>query len=276
MAQRIQARRGTAAAATAANPVLASGEFGFETDTGKVKIGDGVTAWNSLAYIGGGGDLATHLADSSDAHDASAISFTPTGGIAAVDVQAALVELDTEKAASGHTHTAPTAASVTYAGSTNLSATNVEAALDELDAEKQSKGESAKAQRSLTNQAIPTGTSTDIVFDTEVLDDSTMIDLTTSATRVYARKSGFALAVASCRFDQAATTSRRILAITKNGVQVAPLELPNTPNGTTPISVPWAGPVVAGDYFTALVYHTHGSNLNLNAGPENSLSLRVF
>jgi hypothetical protein len=46
----IQLRRGTAAVWTANNPTLAAGEFGFETDTRKAKIGDGVTAWNSLAY----------------------------------------------------------------------------------------------------------------------------------------------------------------------------------------------------------------------------------
>jgi hypothetical protein len=46
----IQLRRGTAASWTSANPTLAAGEFGFETDTGKAKIGNGSTAWNSLAY----------------------------------------------------------------------------------------------------------------------------------------------------------------------------------------------------------------------------------
>ncbi len=47
----IQNRRGTAAQWTAANPVLAAGEFGVETDTNKAKIGNGSTAWNSLSYI---------------------------------------------------------------------------------------------------------------------------------------------------------------------------------------------------------------------------------
>jgi hypothetical protein len=46
----IQIRRGTAAQWTSTNPTLASGEQGFETDTNKMKIGDGSTAWNSLAY----------------------------------------------------------------------------------------------------------------------------------------------------------------------------------------------------------------------------------
>lgn len=45
-----QFRRGTAADWTSTNPTLAAGEFGYETDTGKAKIGNGSTAWNSLAY----------------------------------------------------------------------------------------------------------------------------------------------------------------------------------------------------------------------------------
>jgi hypothetical protein len=43
-------RRSTAAVATSDNAVLAAGEWGFETDTHKLKIGDGVTAWVSLPY----------------------------------------------------------------------------------------------------------------------------------------------------------------------------------------------------------------------------------
>jgi len=50
MVAQIQMRRDSAADWTAANPVLAEGEFGFETDTRKYKIGDGATAWNSLSY----------------------------------------------------------------------------------------------------------------------------------------------------------------------------------------------------------------------------------
>ncbi len=54
MAIQIQARRDTAANWTSANPTLAQGEFGYETDTGQMKIGDGSTAWTSLSYFGGG------------------------------------------------------------------------------------------------------------------------------------------------------------------------------------------------------------------------------
>lgn len=51
MASRIQLRRGTAAAWTAANPVLATGEVGIETDTLKLKVGNGVSAWAALSYF---------------------------------------------------------------------------------------------------------------------------------------------------------------------------------------------------------------------------------
>ncbi len=50
MSATIQFRRGTAAEWSSANPTLAQGELGLVTDTGNYKIGDGSTAWNSLAY----------------------------------------------------------------------------------------------------------------------------------------------------------------------------------------------------------------------------------
>jgi len=43
-------RRDTAANWTAADPTVLAGELAYETDTGKWKIGDGSTAWTSLAY----------------------------------------------------------------------------------------------------------------------------------------------------------------------------------------------------------------------------------
>jgi hypothetical protein len=51
MADKIQIRRDTAANWTSANPTLAQGELGYETDTDKVKVGDGSTAWTSLGYV---------------------------------------------------------------------------------------------------------------------------------------------------------------------------------------------------------------------------------
>jgi len=61
MTTRIKLRRDTAANWTQTNPVLAAGEPGLETDTGKVKYGNGTNTWTQLSY--GGGDGATLTAE---------------------------------------------------------------------------------------------------------------------------------------------------------------------------------------------------------------------
>lgn len=52
MTVQIQHRRGDASLWASENPTLAEGELALELDTQKFKIGDGTTAWNSLAYGG--------------------------------------------------------------------------------------------------------------------------------------------------------------------------------------------------------------------------------
>ncbi len=58
MATRMQQRRGTAAQWTAANPILAAGEIGFETDTNKFKMGNGSSAWTALQYFANAAELS--------------------------------------------------------------------------------------------------------------------------------------------------------------------------------------------------------------------------
>ena len=55
---KIQLRRDTASNWSTNNPTPSAGEPCFETDTGKLKIGDGITAYNSLPYQGGTSDTA--------------------------------------------------------------------------------------------------------------------------------------------------------------------------------------------------------------------------
>lgn len=62
MATQIKLRRGTASEWTSFNPVLAEGEAGFETDTNKLKIGDGATNWTSLEYLTSEQDLSAYAA----------------------------------------------------------------------------------------------------------------------------------------------------------------------------------------------------------------------
>ena len=49
---RIQLKHGLAASWTKKNPVLLAGEMGIETDTLKMKVGDGASNWSDLGYLG--------------------------------------------------------------------------------------------------------------------------------------------------------------------------------------------------------------------------------
>ena len=57
----IKLRRDTAANFTSANPVLGVGEPAYETDTKKLKIGDGTTAYTQLEYFSAGGGGSTNI-----------------------------------------------------------------------------------------------------------------------------------------------------------------------------------------------------------------------
>ena len=47
----VKVKRATAARWASQNPVLAAGEIGYETDTRKMKLGDGTSSWTQLSYL---------------------------------------------------------------------------------------------------------------------------------------------------------------------------------------------------------------------------------
>lgn len=61
MAIIIQFRRDIASNWATNNPIMASGELGIETDTGKFKLGNGTQSWTSLPYGGIVGPNASDL-----------------------------------------------------------------------------------------------------------------------------------------------------------------------------------------------------------------------
>lgn len=63
---RFRLRRGLAATWLSLNDILLGGEIGLETDTGKVKIGDGITPWNDLDYSFNGANPVPGLGISID------------------------------------------------------------------------------------------------------------------------------------------------------------------------------------------------------------------
>ena len=131
--------------------------------------------------------LTTHVAAASNAHAASAISFTPTGQISSNTVQAALAELDTEKATTGSVTTVQTnltnhisnaagahaASAISFAPTGNIAATTVQAALAELDTEKETPaGATTKANTAVETHRTDT---TDVhgIADTSALETQT-------------------------------------------------------------------------------------------------------
>lgn len=62
LAVTLKVRQDTATNWTAKNPVLASGEFGFDTTNKILKLGDGVTDWGGLAAIQFEGEDGTSIA----------------------------------------------------------------------------------------------------------------------------------------------------------------------------------------------------------------------
>lgn len=92
---RIQIKRDASGDWTTNNPVLAEGELGYETDTGKIKVGDGTNNWADLDYVneelylqlaGGtmsgaidmGSNAITSVADPTSAQDVATKNYVDT------------------------------------------------------------------------------------------------------------------------------------------------------------------------------------------------------
>jgi len=91
---RLQVRRGPASSWTSANPTLYAGEVGYETDSGRFKIGDGTTVWSSLDYnaVVPTGFLAGSGIGVSVAADGSTVTISSTNPIVDANTVTGLTE----------------------------------------------------------------------------------------------------------------------------------------------------------------------------------------
>ena len=112
----IQVRRGTAAQWTSTNPTLAAGEFGFETDTNKLKCGTGTTAWASLPYLNNDGDITGVTAG-------TGISGGGTSGTVTVSIDSTVTTLTGTQTLTNKTLTSPTINGGTLSSATITSGT---------------------------------------------------------------------------------------------------------------------------------------------------------
>lgn len=112
-----QFRRGTAAQWTSANPTLGAGEPGYETDTGKFKVGNGSTAWNSLGYTGSG--TVTSITAGTGL---SGGTITASGTIA---IDSTVATLSGSQTLTNKTLTTPIISSISNSGTVTLPTGNV-------------------------------------------------------------------------------------------------------------------------------------------------------
>lgn len=101
---KIKLRRDLAATWTSQNPTLAAGEPGFETDTRKIKYGDGTTAWTSLSYAPGFFTIGTEGTASGDggiAYNISTAVLTYTPPDLSALIELSDISVGAEAVASG-------------------------------------------------------------------------------------------------------------------------------------------------------------------------------
>lgn len=109
--------------------------------TGSVDIyASPISAATAASVTTAANDLAAHLADTVDAHDASAVSFVPTGSIAATTAQAAIAEVASEAATALSDHLADgtdahDASAISFVPAGTIAATTVQAAIEEVATE---------------------------------------------------------------------------------------------------------------------------------------------
>lgn len=108
----IQLRRGTAAQWAVANPILADGELGWESDTAEFKMGDGITAWNTRPYWIS--DVAGHTHSMSQISDSSAFGRSVLAAVNAATARG-LLGAGTSNLALGSTGSTAMAGNKTFA-----------------------------------------------------------------------------------------------------------------------------------------------------------------
>jgi hypothetical protein len=249
MASIIQIRRDTASAWTSANPTLAQGELGLETDTSKLKSGDGTTAWTSLTYYSLG--TLGYIASTGGALTGAITTNSTFDGR---DVSVDGTKLD-GIATNANNYTLPAGiATETYVGTqvSNL-VDSSPAALNTLNELAAALGDDANFSTTITNSiatklplsggAMTGAITTNSTFDgVDIATRDGVLSTTTTTANAALPKTGGAL-------TGALTTNSTIDGVdiaTRDGILTSTTSTANTANTTAAAALPKAGGVVTG------------------------------
>jgi len=157
-----QQRRDTASNWTAQNPTLLAGELGYETDTGKWKVGTGSAVWTALAYTPWSAISAYPLATADIADDAVTAAKLANTSVTAGAYTTANITVDAQgritSAASG-------------AGLADGSVTTAKLADDAVTGAKLANDITIANNLTVTNDLTVNGTTTTIDSTTLVVED---------------------------------------------------------------------------------------------------------
>ncbi len=161
MASIIQIRRDTAANWASANTILAQGELGIETNTSKVKAGDGATAWLSLGYL-----------IDTDANRGTGVTTTYVSSVAVGGTTFA------QAAVAGEINSDQGSFAIAYAGATGITVANLTTAstyiyIDNTGALQQQIVEPSRQDwsRNMYTMRIAVDTSTNLILGFEYLNN---------------------------------------------------------------------------------------------------------
>jgi hypothetical protein len=208
-------------------------------------------------------DLAAHIADTVAAHAASAVSFTPTGAVAATTVQAAIAELDTEKAP---------LASPTFTG-TVAGVTKSHVGLGNVDNTADTAKPVSTAQQTALNLkadlASPTLTGTPAVPTAAPGTNTTQAASTAFVTAAVAAVPG--------GYTDPLTTKGDIVARSSSATARLPVGTNThvlTADSTQTLGVKWAAPTGGGSVATDTIFDAKG-DLAVGTGSDTAAKLTV-
>jgi hypothetical protein len=185
-------------------------------------------AETSIATLEGDTGLADHLGDTSDAHDASAVSFTPTGTIAATNVQDAIAEVASEGGGGG---------GATFSGAIVTNSGTV---------------------------SIPSGAFTSLTFDTETSDTDSYHSTASNTDRLTIPTTGPYMITGGCIIP-IGTPLHRYIEVYKNGttrLALTSISAWNDAGFDAALSISHVDQFTAGDYVTIRVFQDTGSAKN--------------